>query len=579
MDYYIELKKIEKKLHDLELALNESSIVVFTNNRGIIEYANEKFCELSKYTKEELIGSNHNIVNSGYHSREFFKEMWRTIGTGNVWRGQIKNKAKDGTYYWVDTTIVPFLNEKGKPYQYASVRHDITKLKEYEERIEQMAFHDPLTQLANRNWLNNWIKHDACDHPGKLAILFIDLNRFKFINDYYGHSVGDKVLQEIAKRLDNYVKEPDFVIRQSGDEFIVFLTSANCKEDIVTVVKDINEIIKQPICVDNHTIGISASVGISLAPQNWQGTEVLKTIEETMKKADRALARAKCIKSESYYFISNDQSHMLDRMNQLEKDLPDALKNEQFYLLYQPIVNILDNRITGVEALLRWKHPTLGIVPPNEFIPLLEELGYIIPVGNWIIETVSNQMKVWQEKGIHLERVAVNVSPLQFSHPRFINDVKTALSKTELEPKHLELEVTEQLLLDIEGALGTLNELNEMGISISIDDFGTGYSSLSYLNKIPINRLKIDRSFISDLSKKNQAVVNTVISLGKTLRYALVAEGIETIKQLNYLRGLGCEEGQGFFWSKPVDAEEIERIINVMNLEDEDVRTEVFMNN
>ena len=556
-----QLEEIKKRLHELETVLNESSIIAFTNPQGIIEYVNDRFCEISQYTKEELIGSNHNIINSNYHSREFFKEMWRTIGTGNVWRGQIRNRKKDGSYYWVDTTIVPFMNEKGKPYRYAAVRHEITKLKEYENTIKQMAYYDTLTKLPNRNWLNDWIEYKAVDYKNDLTVLFIDINRFKFINDFYGHKVGNAVLEQMAERFNDYFQTPDFVIRQGGDQFIAFVMSEEKQQKIDDVVEDLFALFTNPLFINKHTISITMSIGICHAPEKWYENDITNTIETVIKDADRAMAQAKRLKGNSFHHTVNNHHEEIERYHLAEKELPQALAARQFYIVYQPIVSLCNDQVVGLEALLRWKHPTLGFISPAEFIPLLEESGYIVPIGNWIVKTVSKQMKQWLDDGIPFERVAINVSPLQFLASDFATNVKNALKEAQLDPKYLEFEVTERLLLDVDGSLSMLNEFNEMGVSIAIDDFGTGYSSLSYLNKIPINKIKIDKSFISDLNKESKAIIETIISLGNTLHLELVAEGVETEEQLNYLKELGCHEAQGFYFSKPMPHEDVAKIV------------------
>lgn len=561
MDEKAQLEEVKKKLHELETVLNESSIIAFTNPQGIIEYANEKFCEISQYTKEELIGSKHNIINSNYHSKEFFKEMWRTIGTGNIWRGQIRNKKKDGSYYWVDTTIVPFMNEKGKPYRYAAVRHDITKLKEYEETIKQMAYYDTLTKLPNRNWLIDWMEHKASDFSDDLTVLFIDVNRFKFVNDFYGHKVGDVVLEQVAKRLKNFFQEPDFIIHQNGDQFIAFVMSEEKQRNIEYVVEQLFTLFMEPLYVNKHTISITLSIGICHAPEKWYEGDIANTIETVIKDSNRAMDQAKRLKGNSFFHATNNLTEKIERYHMVEKELPQALTARQFYLVYQPIMSLCSDRVVGLEALLRWNHPTLGFISPAEFIPLLEESGYIVPVGNWIVEIVSKQMKQWLDDGIPLERVAINVSPLQFLASDFTNNVKNVLQATELDPKYLEFEVTERLLLDVDGSLTMLNEFNEMGVSIAIDDFGTGYSSLSYINKIPINKIKIDKSFISDLNKESKAIIETIISLGNTLQFDLVAEGVETKEQLQYLKELDCHEAQGFYFSEPVTADEVKQVV------------------
>lgn len=560
MNQKTKLSETLQKLEDIELALNESSIVAITDNKGVIQFANEKFCEMSKYSLKELIGSKQSIVNSGYHSRNFFKEMWRTIGTGNVWKGEIKNKAKDGTFYWVNTTIVPFLKENGKPFKYVSIRHDITKRKEYEETIKQMAFYDPLTSLPNRNALTEWITKEAMEVGETITVLFMDIDRFKSINDNFGHRTGDKILKEVAKRLQNCITSSDFIVRQGGDEFIVFLKELSDQQEIMTVVDKIKEQFNLPFFINGKKIATTTSIGISMNTLEDKEIELLSFIEATIRQADTAMYHAKRNGGNSHCFNTFDQNKEMERYYLLDQEVKYALGQNQFSILYHPLVSLKDNKINGVEALLRWDNPKLGSVSPVEFIPILEELGLIIPVGKWVLKSVCKQMKSWHDNGVHINRASVNVSPVQFRSQNFVNDVKEILQETGLEAKYLEMEITEGTILNIKNPEGTLSELRDLGVSISIDDFGTGYSSLSYLKRLPVNTIKIDKSFIDDLDIEGEVIVDTIISMGKNLKYNVVAEGIENAEQASYLKAQNCHEGQGYFWSKPIEANRITKL-------------------
>ncbi|WP_068673229.1 bifunctional diguanylate cyclase/phosphodiesterase [Oceanobacillus sp. Castelsardo] len=565
MNHKIELEKALRKLKDIELALNESSIVAITDNRGIIQFANDKFCNMSKYSRNELIGSRQNIVNSGHHSQDFFKEMWRTIGRGKVWKGEIKNKAKDGTYYWVDTTIVPFLKENGRPYQYISIRHDITKRIEYEETIKQMAYYDPLTLLPNRNLLNEWL-NEYVNKEGKLAVLFLDIDRFKSINDNYGHRTGDMILKELAKRLQTCIRTSDLIVRQGGDEFVIFLTDVDNKDDILKVVQRIKKQFNVPFTVNGNKIIATTSIGISLEKMSQYESDYLDLVEEMIRQADTAMYHAKQNGGNSHCFISDDQNDELRRYYQLEQEIKHALEEDEFSIVYQPLINLRNDKITGVEALLRWNNEKLGSVSPGEFIPLLEELGLIIPVGNWVLQSVCDQMVSWHKKGFSIDRVAVNVSPIQFVNQSFVHDVKEIIRETKMDPVWLELEITEGTILNIDKVEKTLKELRDLGVHISIDDFGTGYSSLNYLKRLPINTLKIDQSFIRDLDVNDEVIVNTIITMAKNLQFNIIAEGIETDYQLSYLKDQDCHEGQGYYFSKPIDARELEQAYKCTSL-------------
>ncbi|ARK29714.1 sensor domain-containing protein [Halalkalibacter krulwichiae] len=558
----IEFEQTLKKLKDIETALNESSIVAITDQKGIIQFVNNKFCEISQYHYDELVGNDHRIVNSGFHSKEFMKDLWKTIGNGKVWRGEFRNKAKDGSYYWVDTTIVPFLNDQGKPYQYISIRHDITIRKNMEEEIKWMAYRDTLTSLPNRNYLSHWIKEELNDKNNhKLAVLFLDLDRFKSINDTLGHDVGDLLLREASQRLKNCLRKSDFIARLGGDEFVIVLKDIENQKDVVTVVNKIKKQLHLPFTINKEKLVISTSIGISMDILSGDSVNFNRFIETLMKKADIAMYHAKQKGGNTYCFNTDNQTNELERFYHIEQEITKALEQNQFSVVYQPLVNLKDSKIVGMEALLRWSTPTLGSVSPDEFIPILEQLGYINEVGKWVLHAACRQMKIWLDNGLELERISVNVSPVQFSCEHFLEKIKETLIETGLEACFLELEVTEGTILSIKESLKTLNELKSMGVKISIDDFGTGYSSLSYLKNLPISSLKIDKSFINDLDIDSEVIVNTIINLGKNLNFTVIAEGIENQAQLSYLQHQHCQLGQGYYFSKPVRAEEIPRII------------------
>jgi diguanylate cyclase (GGDEF)-like protein/PAS domain S-box-containing protein len=562
MNYQAILNKTQKKLQDIQLALNESCIVAITDSDGIIQFANDKLCEISKYSREELIGSNHSIVNSGHHSKEFMSDFWQTISSGKVWRGEFRNKAKDGTLYWVNTTVVPFLNESGKPYQYIAIRQDITKRKEYEENMKLMAYYDPLTSLPNRNLLTKWFSELTHKNRETLAVLFIDLDRFKSINDNFGHLTGDLLLKEVSKRLSNCVRKTDFVSRQGGDEFIVILNDIEKKEDVITLVKKISKQLALPYEIKNDQLFTSSSIGISMSSVHGDQCDCHSLIETLITQADNAMYQAKKQGGNTFCFSTPALNSERERFYKMEYELKQALQTEQFSVVYQPLFNLGTQNIVGAEALLRWENPRMGSVSPAEFIPVLEELGYIIPVGEWVIRTVCNQMVEWKRQGFILDRVAVNVSPVQFRHKDFVLVLESVLKETGLDPSLLELEITEGTILNIVDATRILSDLKELGVKVSIDDFGTGYSSLSYLKKLPIDTLKIDKSFIDDLDTDGEIIVNTIIHMGKNLNFNVLAEGIETEDQLDYLKLQECHEGQGYYFSKPVDSKDLLRLNN-----------------
>lgn len=551
-----ELDTTIKELADFKFALDESSIVAITDREGKITYANEKFCEISQYSKEELLGKDHRIVNSGYHSKEFFRDMYKMIRNGKVWTGEIRNKAKDGTFYWVKTTIVPFVDEQGVPYQYIVIRQDITERKEIEEKILYNSYHDDLTGLRNRRCFREEVGHwiEQSKENDKMALLFLDLNRFKFINDSLGHNIGDEVLCKVAKRLKENLKEKADLYRFGGDEFIIVLKNFSREEEVSQFAEEAVRLFLQPFYLYNERFYLATSLGISLFPKDGRDVGTL------LKKADSAMYEAKKKGNNAIQFYTSGSSVHVTKTMKLESALRHAVEEEEFILHYQPKVDLKTKKITGVEALVRWEHPELGIIPPSEFIPLAEETGLITPISKWVLETACKQNKEWQDKGLLGFRMGVNISSSLFKED-LVTMVSDILKKTNLAPCSLELEITESIMEAPEVTIPILKKIKELGVHLSIDDFGTGYSSLAYLRDYPIDSLKIDRSFVNEILIDNGAIIKMIVNMAALLNVNVIAEGIETESQLQFLSQLCIDEGQGYLFSKPLSASDTYQLL------------------
>ncbi|MDR6999808.1 EAL domain-containing protein [Neobacillus niacini] len=808
-DNYQDIIALNKELSELKYALDESSIIAITDQRGIIQAANKKFCELSKYTREELIGQDHRMINSGYHPKEFFRKMWKTIGSGEVWKGEIQNRTKDGKLYWVHTTIVPILNEKGKPYRYISFRVDITEQKQMEAELQKslkddfnqtvnilengifkmkkdadgnivytlaegkllqkmgfntqshqnkspyevfskeiadfklsqyhlaftgqgvqyeielfgilvyvdvtpikqggqvveligtvyditelrntqkqlqenrmlyqslfqhsqdavftfdtkgriltmnpatervlgytlenfkkksgtelivkeyqsihlscfekvlkgepqnfemavyhqkghqiflnvtylpiimdqkitgiytigkditeqkkiqelnafLATHDELTELLNRRGLEENLKK-AITHSQqsnqKLAVMYIDLDRFKNVNDTLGHMIGDRLLEQISRRLNTQIGDGNYIARMGGDEFMVLCPVIEVDEDAAHVAKEILACLKDPFFIEEYELYMTASIGISIYPT--AGDNVV----DLMKHADIALYKAKDQGRNNFQIYSSVMDKMSYQSFFLERDLRKALLNHEFIVHLQPRVDSKTRQITSAEALIRWNHPTLGLIPPSNFIPLAEETGLIIPMGKWIKKRVCELLVQWREEGIPLIPISINISAQRFLQKDFAKSVKETLEEYGVEGKFLEIEITENSLMrnevDVEQMI---QDLKELGIKIYIDDFGTGYSSFSYLKSFKIDGIKIDRSFIHNISSQseNAGITSAMIHLAQILIMDVIAEGVETEEELQFLHDHHCNQVQGYLFSKPLPKGEFERLL------------------
>ncbi|MEM5528605.1 EAL domain-containing protein [Gammaproteobacteria bacterium AS21] len=556
--------KALKETNKLRKALNEHAIVAFTDVRGVITSVNDKFCQISQYSKDELIGSTHQIVNSNYHPSSFFQDLWQTIASGNIWHGEVCNKAKDGSLYWVNTTIVPFMDNDGKISEYIAVRANITKRKLAETAARRLAYYDELTALPNRRSLKDRLEKvfkGAEDSALNInALLLIDLDNFKDINDSLGHVAGDELLKQVAHRLQQLGTSSLFAARLGGDEFVLLMTSVgqNKHSACVEVAKKAEQIrasLSDIYLIEKQTVSTTPSIGVAL----FDGSEY--NASEFLKQADIAMYQSKKLGRNQVSFFDPELQTQLDKRNVMQSELVQAITRQEFILYYQPIYNQQQTMI-GCEALIRWNNQELGMVSPAQFIPQAEQSNLILDIGHWVLHTACQQLSSWalDPNRSHLT-VAVNVSARQLQQVDFVESVKRAIEQHGTNPNRLKLEITESMLQEnIEETIQSMKTLKDLGIRFSLDDFGTGFSSLNYLTKLPIDTLKIDCSFVDNMinSQEDAAVVAMILSLSSALKLDVVAEGVETQEQLAFLMDKGCESFQGYLLGKPMPADAID---------------------
>jgi len=539
-----------------QVFVNSMEAIVITDLQNNIIQVNKAFTDITGYSWDEAVGNNPRILKSGKHDRNFYQTMWETLLKTGSWQGEMIDRRKNGEVYpkWLSITVVR--NDDGEITNYIALFSDITERKASYDRIQHLAHFDALTNLPNRTLLNDHLDMAiavAKRSHNQLAILFLDLDRFKIVNDSLGHHAGDLLLQIVSARLLACIRETDTVARLGGDEFIILLNSIQEPSDSAYVAQKVVDSISLPFMLDGNEVNIGTSIGIGIFPENGSDTPTL------IKNADAAMYHAKEIGRNNFQFFSSVMNDKAFERLTIENDLRRALKRDEFFLLYQPQIDTLSGKVIGAEALVRWQHPVRGLVPPFDFIPLAEKCGLIVPLGEWVLKTACAQNKAWQDAGLPQVLMAVNIAAQQFKQNDFKKLLIQTLEQTGLSPDCLELEITESAIMDnAESMLETLHSLKSIGLGLSIDDFGTGYSSLSYLKHFPINKLKIDRSFILDITEDRSscAIIQTIISLGHNLNLKVIAEGVETNEQLASLKKLGCDEIQGYYYSRPISPED-----------------------
>ena len=557
----IERKRAETQLQLAAKVFEQGSeaIMIMDSQRRIVR-VNQAFGRITGYSEAEALGHTPDLLASGRHPPGFFQIMWESVHVHGQWQGEVWSRHKNGAIY-PELLYISLLRDKsGAVTNYVGIASDLSQHKKDEEHIRLLADFDTLTGLPNRRLLHGRIDaalQHAQRHNEPLALMCLDLDRFKNVNDSLGHPIGDKLLVQVAQRLKQVLREQDTVCRLGGDEFVLLCTNTDAAA-ASQIASQLLESASQRYFIDPHELAITFSIGIAISPADGNTFETLSMSAET------AMYRAKQAGRNGYRFFTPEMQVQSSRTLQLENGLRQALELEQLHLVYQPQVSLHNERVVGMEALLRWQHPTLGAVSPAEFIPVAEESGLILPIGEWVLRTATRQLRVWMDAGLPVELIAVNLSAVQFRQAKLPDLVSQVLLETGLPAHCLELELTEGVAMDdpLE-AIAIMNNLHQRGVRMSIDDFGTGYSSLSYLKRFQVYKLKIDQSFVRDITEDpdDKAIVVAIIALARSLGFQTIAEGVETPGQLAFLREQGCDEVQGYFYSKPLPADAFEAFV------------------
>ena len=558
-----ERKQVDVALRESEarfraMAEHSADCIWAIDNQGQHTFMNQSSVTLLGYAVNELLTIDPLTLLHPDDVKLYTDTFATALASGVGWRNCVLRwRHRDGSYRVFESTASPLFDEAGRLMGFQGVDRDITERKQAEERIEFLAHHDVLTGLPNRILLRDRFDqalHFADRDKARVAMLFLDLDNFKIVNDTLGHAIGDKLLQAVVSRIAKCMRETDTACRQGGDEFILLLNDIPDIEAVERVACDILAELTESLEVEGHILNISCSIGISLYPEDGQDFDAL------LQKADVAMYNAKDAGRNTYRFFSEAMNLRAHEHMLLQKNLHQALTRGEFSLDYQPQLDLATGRVIGVEALLRWYSPELGSVQPGRFIPVAEDTGLIVPIGAWVLTEACRQAQAWRDAGLPELSVSVNLSALQFRRDNLVETVATALRASGLAPHLLELELTESMLLqNVEVTLATVRRLKVLGVRLAIDDFGTGYSSLSYLKRFTVDKLKIDQSFVRDIGTDpdDAAIVRAIIQMAKSLRLGIIAEGVETEEQLEFLRSEGCQEIQGYYFSCPLSAENL----------------------
>lgn len=568
-DAQIELKRLRHVMSRCRQA------VVFTDSNNIIHEVNDAYVEMTGFSREEAIGNTPSIGKSGRHDEAFYRQMWDTLQQANYWEGEVWDRRNNGEAYLKHLAISSILDDEGGLANYVAMFEDLTEQKALESELEHRTHYDSLTGLANKVLFRNRLEHEfniAERHDRSVGLMLLNLDRFRQVNENLGYVAGDRLLQAIAVRLTDTIRKTDLIARENnleerssdtisrfgGDEFIFILADLSAPENAAVAARRIASIFEKPFLLDDQEVYISASMGIAIYPQN------ATSLEGMMHCVEKALGDARQAGGGTFRFFSESMNQTSNNRFQIESEMRRAIATEGFTLAYQPKIDLASGKLTGVEALVRWRRGDGNLISPADFIPLAEETGLILPLGEWILEKACREMQaINQRLGLTLS-LAVNLSARQFQYGKVPQLVDRVLAATGFPAHLLELEITESMVMaDMEKVITTMHAIRERGVGLAIDDFGTGYSSLAYLKLFPIQTLKIDRSFVEDIETDpdNAVICDAVVLLAHKLRLDVVAEGVETAEQLKYLLSIGCDKIQGYFISKPLFATEVEKFI------------------